>query len=110
MSKALTLHELTQLIHRHAAAFADVARQPSITVDQLAYAVSKLAIDPDAARDVVATSTGRPLADVSSGFATLVQASIIAGQTLASHAPERVAEIFYGMVAPGFGSETGRVQ
>jgi hypothetical protein len=110
MDTALSLKQLSEVIERHRATFAHVTSQPTITIDHLAYAVSKLAVDPDVARDVVATSTGQPLCDVAGGFATLLRASIISGQTMAAHPPEKIANIFIGMAVTGFGSEVGGLQ
>jgi hypothetical protein len=44
MDTALSLKQLSEVIERHRATFAHVTSQPTITIDHLAYAVSKLAV------------------------------------------------------------------
>ncbi len=110
MSQALTLSQLTQIIERHPEPFAVVRARPTITIDSIAFAVSKLAVDDDAARDVVATSTGRPLEKIPGGLMTMIQAAAIAAQAFAAHPHESIATIFVRAVVPGFGDEAGTVQ
>ena len=109
MYQALTIDQLTQIIECHPESFELIAVRPSITVNDIAYAVSKLAVDGDAARHVVALSTGQPLDEVAGGLITMLRAAAISAQTIAAHPPETIATIFVRAVVPGFGTETGSV-
>jgi CTP:molybdopterin cytidylyltransferase MocA len=110
MDKPLSLKQLSEIVERNPAALSVVAAMPRITVDDIAYAISKMAIDGDVARDVVATSSGRPLADVQRGLLTSIQAAVVAAHTIAAHTPQSIGEVFITAVAPGFGNEIGSVQ
>ncbi len=110
MYQALTVCQLAQIIDCHHEPFALIAARPRIEVSDIAYAVSKLAVDSDAARHVVALSTGQPLDEVPGGLITMLQAAAISAQTIAAHPPETIANIFIRAVVPGFGDETGTVQ
>ena len=110
MTNPLSLEQLTAVVECHPEPFALIAARPRIEVNDIAYAVSKLAVDSDAARHVVALSTGQPLDEVPGGLITMLQAAAIAAQTIAAHPPETIANIFIRAVVPGFGDETGTVQ
>lgn len=110
LSNALTLRELEQIIQRHPLAFAAAAERPTITTNDIAFAVSQMAVDGDVARDVVATSSGRPIDEVSSGLMTLIQAAAIVRETLSTHPYRSVANVFVSAVVPGFGNEAGSLQ
>jgi len=110
MDTVLSLKQLSDIIARNPAALSVVAGMPRITIDDVAFAISRMAIDPDVARDLVATSSGQPLADVQKGLLTSIQAVVVAAHTIAGHPPQDIAQVFIAAVAPGFGSETGRVQ
>ncbi|WP_380786811.1 hypothetical protein [Sphingomonas sp. R86521] len=110
MTNPLSLEQLTAIVERHPEPFAIVRAQPTVTIDSVAFAVSKLAVDDDAARDVVATSSGRPLEEIPGGLMTMIQAAAIAAQAFAAHPHESIARIFIRAVVPGFGDETGTVQ
>lgn len=110
MSTGLSLSQLAQIIERHPTAFAAAAERPTITTDDIAFAVSQMTVDADVARDLVATSTGRPIDEVSYGFLTSIRAAAIAAQTIAAHPSEHIATVLFAAVAPGFGSETGSLQ
>ena len=110
MSNVLTLKQLSEVIERNPTALAVVASMPRIEIDDVAYAISRMAVDMDVARDLVATSSGRFSADVPGGIMMCVQAAIVAAQTIEAHGPQSIAGVFIAAVAPGFGSETGRVQ
>jgi hypothetical protein len=110
LSNVLSLTELSEVIKRNPTALAVVANMPRITIDNVAYAVSLMAIDMAVARDLVATSSGRPLADVQGGWLTSVQAAIVAAQAIEAHGAKGIAGVLIAAVAPGFGTETGRLQ
>lgn len=110
LSNALTLRELEQIIQRHPSAFTAAAERPTITTNDIAFALSQMAVDDDVARDVVATSSGRPIDEVSSGLMTLIRAAAIVRETLSTHLHRSVAKIFVSAAVPGFGSEMGAVQ
>jgi hypothetical protein len=110
MSTGLSLSQLGQIIERYPTAFAAAAERATITTDDIAFAVSRMAVDAEVARDLVATSTGRPIADVAGGFLTSIQAAVIAAQTIAAHPSQSIAAVLFAAVAPGFGTETGSLQ
>jgi hypothetical protein len=110
MSTGLSLRQLAQIIERNPTALAAAASMPRITIDDVAFAISRMAIDADVARDLVATSTGRPIEDVGRGFMTSIQAAAIAAHTIAAHPRQDIAAVFIAAVAPGFGTETGSLQ
>ena len=110
MTNPLSLEQLTAIVGRHPEPFVLARSKPTITIDSIAFAVSKLAVDDDAARDVVATSTGRPLEEIPGGLMTMIQAAAIAAQAFAAHPHESIATIFVRAVVPGFGDEAGSVQ
>ncbi len=110
MDTPLTLKQISDIIQRNPTARAVVASMPRIEIDDVAYAVSRMAIDADVARDLVATSSGRPIADVRGGWLTSIQAAIVAAQTIEAHGPEGIAGVLIAAVAPGFGNEVGSLQ
>ncbi len=110
MDTILSLRQLSDVIERNPTALAVVANMPRIEIDDVAYAVSRMAIDADVARDLVATSSGRPLDDVPGGFLTSIRAVAIAAQTIAAHPPQSIAGVLIAAVAPGFGNEVGSIQ
>lgn len=110
MGNILSLTQLSEVIERNPAALAVVANMPRIEIDDVAYAVSRMAIDADVARDLVATSSGCPIADVQGGWLTSIQAAIVAARTIAAHTPQSIAGVLIAAVAPGFGNETGSLQ
>jgi hypothetical protein len=59
MDTILSLRQLSEVIERNPTALAVVANMPRIEIDDVAYAVSRMAIDVNVARDLVATSSGR---------------------------------------------------
>jgi hypothetical protein len=110
LSNGLTLKQLTEVVERNPTALAVVANMPRIELDDVAYAVSRMAIDVDVARDLVATSSGRPLADVPRGWLTCIQAAIVAAQAIEGHSPQSIAGVLIAAVVPCFGNETGSLQ
>ncbi|WP_231420751.1 hypothetical protein [Sphingomonas sp. Leaf205] len=110
MGTILSLKQLSEVIARNPTALAVVANMPRIEIDDVAYAVSRMAIDADVARDLVATSSGRPIGDVRGGLLTSVQAAIVAAQAIESHGPQSIAGVLIAAVAPGFGNEAGSLQ
>ena len=110
MDTALSLKQLSEVINRNPTALAVVANMKRITIDDVAYAISLMAIDMAVARDLVATSSGRPIADVQGGWLTSVQAAIIAARAIEAHGPQSIAGVLIAAVAPGFGSEVGSIQ
>ncbi|MEG3169918.1 hypothetical protein U1737_17135 [Sphingomonas sp. LB3N6] len=110
MDNILSLKQLSEVIERNPTALTVVANMPRIEIDDVAYAVSRMAIDADVARDLVATSSGRPIGDIQGGFLTSLQAAIVAARTIAAHTPQSIAGVLIAAVVPGFGSETGSVQ
>ncbi|MEG3173049.1 hypothetical protein U1708_12585 [Sphingomonas sp. ZB1N12] len=110
MSNIITLKQLSEVIERNPTALAVVANMPRIEIDDVAYAISRMAIDTDVARDLVATATGRPLADVPRGILMCVQAAIIAARAIEAHGPQSIAGVLIAAVAPGFGNEVGSIQ
>ena len=110
MDTPLSLKQISDIIQRNPTALAVVASMPRIEIDDVAYAVSRMAIDADVARDLVATSSGRPIADVRGGWLTSIQAAIVAAQTIEAHGSEGIAGVLIAAVAPGFGNEAGSLQ
>jgi hypothetical protein len=110
MDTILSLQQISDIIKRNPTALAIVANMPRITIDDVAYAVSRMALDMDVARDLVASSSGRPLADVQGGWLTCIQAAIVAAQAIEGHSPQSIAGVLIAAVAPGYGSETGSLQ
>lgn len=110
MDTPLSLKQISDIIQRNPTALAVVASMPRIEIDDVAYAVSRMAIDADVARDLVATSSGCPIADVRGGWLTSIQAAIVAAQAIEAHGPEGIAGVLIAAVAPGFGNEAGSLQ
>ncbi len=110
MTRPLTIAEIGNIIAQHPAPFASVAQRDVITPDDVAMAVSRMAVDPAVSRTVVATATGTPVEDVASGLGTWISAGLIIRDTIAAHPKREIGEAFYRALAPGFGTETGSVQ
>lgn len=110
MFRPLTLDQISQIINRHPEAFAMVSRQPVISVESVAYAISCMTVDPEVVASMIAASTGVLREDVPPGFMSMLQASFIAAQTLREHPHEDIAALFFEAVAPGFNAATGTVQ
>jgi hypothetical protein len=110
MARPLTLDQIRDIIELHPSAFAALAGKKSIGVDDIAHAVSVMAVDPAVSRTVVAMATGRPSAEVAGGFATWVTAGLTIRDTLKAHSQEDIGVLFYEALAPGFGTETGTIQ
>lgn len=110
MTRPLTIAEIGNIIEQHPAAFAAVAQRDAIHPDDVARAVSQMAINPAVARTVVATATGKRLEEVAHGFGTWITAALIIRDTISAHPKRAIGEAFYRALAPGFGSEAGSVQ
>lgn len=110
MIQALSLQQIAKVVDDHPRHFAVLARQPTITVDMVAHAVSCMAVDPDVAASLIAASTGILREDVKPGFLTLMQASFISAMTLRAHPHDQIAAVFYDALVPGFTAAVGTVQ
>ncbi len=110
MSRALNLDELATIIEWHPTEFSTVARQSVIGIDDIAHAISRMAVDPEVSRSIVAIATRADRSGVSGGMWCLMQATMILAATVAATPSHDLAETFYKGIIPEFGNEVGSLQ
>ena len=97
------------LFARHPEELQRVQSKSSISTNDIAAAVSNMAINPAVARDLIATSLECPIEEVATGFRMAMAAALIAARTIAAHDPAAIGELLFDAVAPGFTGSTGYI-